>query len=126
MSLFTPLSWNDTSFILTGVLNTVYISVIAIAFGTVLGLIVGFVRSVSKRYANVVLGSILDVLRIVPLIIQLVLFSTFIGILGHPLPPFVSGSIILSLYTMAFMTEVFRAGFDNVSKSMRLRLDHSA
>ncbi|MBF0288149.1 MAG: amino acid ABC transporter permease [SAR324 cluster bacterium] len=118
MSLFTPLSWNDTGFILTGILNTIYISVLAISVGTVLGLMIGFIRSVSTQSINFVLGSILDVLRIVPLIIQLILFSTFVGIMGHPLPPFASGSIILSLYTMAFMTEVFRAGFDNVSKSM--------
>jgi hydroxyproline transport system permease protein len=120
LSIFTPLSWNDTGFILTGVLNTIYISILAITIGTVLGLMVGFIRSVSKPYVNFALGSVLDILRIVPLIIQLILFSTFIGILGHPLPPFASGSIILSLYTMAFMTEVFRAGFDNVSKSMKI------
>lgn len=120
ISLFTPLSWNDAPFILTGVLNTVYISVLAIVLGSILGLFVGFIRSVSNQATNFVLGSFLDVLRIVPLIIQLILFSTFVGIIGYPLPPFASGSIILSLYTMAFMTEVFRAGFDNVSKSMRI------
>lgn len=119
-SLFTPLSWNDAGFILTGVLNTVYISILAICVGTVLGLMIGFIRSISTQSVNFVLGSILDVLRIVPLIIQLILFSTFVGVIGHPLPPFASGSIILSLYTMAFMAEVFRAGFDNVSKSMRI------
>ncbi len=119
-SLFTPLSWNDTGFILQGVLNTVYISVLAIVVGSVLGLIMGFIRSISNNYTNFVLGSVLDILRIVPLIIQLILFSTFVGVIGHPLLPFASGSIILSLYTMAFMTEVFRAGFDNVSGSMRI------
>ena len=39
MNLFTPLSWNDTGFILTGILNTVYISVVAIVVGSLLGLI---------------------------------------------------------------------------------------
>ena len=37
-SFFTPLSWNDAGFILTGVLNTVYISLVAIVVGTLLGL----------------------------------------------------------------------------------------
>ena len=119
MNLFTPLSWNDTGFILTGVLNTVYISIIAIVFGTILGLILGFLRAESNKTINFLLGSLLDVLKSVPLIIQLILFSTFIGAMGYPLPAFVSGSIILSLYTMAFMVEVFRSGFDNVPDSTK-------
>lgn len=118
-SLFTPLSWNDTNFILIGVLNTIYISIVAISFGSVFGLIVGFIRSISNQYINLLMGAFLDILRTVPLIIQLVLFSTYVGVIGWPLPPFASGSIILSLYTMAFMSEVFRAGFENVSDSMR-------
>jgi len=47
------------------------------------------------------------------------LFSTFVGVMGHPMNPFITGSIILSLYTMAFMSEVFRGGFDSVPASMK-------
>ncbi len=119
-SLFTPLSFHDAGYILTGVLNTVYISVLAISVGSVLGLILGFLRSVSNNYINIIMGAFLDILRTVPLIIQLILFSTFVGVIGSPFAPFVSGSIILSLYTMAFMSEVFRGGFDSVSDSMRI------
>lgn len=118
MDLFTPLSWSDTGFILTGILNTVYISVVAIFVGTILGLLIGFLRAESNKYINVLLGGFLDVLRSVPLIIQLILFSTFIGAMGYPLDPFVAGSIILSLYTMAFMGEVFRSGFNSVPMPM--------
>ncbi len=118
MSLFTPLSWNDTGFILTGVLNTVYISLVAVITGTVLGLAVGFLRAEVNRITNTLLGAVLDVLRSVPLIIQLILFSTYIGAMGHPLNPFASGSIVLSLYTMAFMSEVFRGGFESVPQTL--------
>ena len=118
MNLFTPLSWNDTGFILTGILNTVYISIIAIVVGSLLGLLVGFIRAESNKTVNLFLGTFLDILRSVPLIIQLILFSTFIGVIGFPLPAFAAGSIILSLYTMAFMSEVFRSGFNSVPDSM--------
>lgn len=118
-SLFTPLSWNDAPFILQGILNTIYISVVAIVIGTILGAIVGFIRAESNKVVNMLIGSVLDILRSVPLIIQLILFTTYVGVMGYPLDPFVSGSIILSLYTMAFMSEVFRAGFESVQKSMR-------
>lgn len=118
-SLFTPLSWNDSGFILTGIWNTIVISIVAIVIGTILGLIVGFIRSESNKWVNGAIGAVLDILRSVPLIIQLILFSTFVGAIGSPLEPFVAGSIILSLYTMAFMSEVFRGGFETVHKSMR-------
>jgi len=118
ISFFTPLSWHDSGFILTGVLNTVYISVVAVLIGTILGLAVGFLRAEANRLTNTLLGGILDILRSVPLIIQLILFSTYIGAMGHPLNPFAAGSIVLSLYTMAFMSEVFRGGFESVPQSM--------
>jgi len=118
-SLFTPLSWNDAPFILQGILNTIYISVVAIVIGTVLGMIVGFIRAEAGKMTNVFIGAILDVFRSVPLIIQLILFTTYVGVIGHPLDPFIAGSIVLSLYTMAFMSEVFRGGFESVSNSMR-------
>ncbi|MCM0612993.1 amino acid ABC transporter permease [Marinobacter sediminum] len=118
-SLFTPLSWDDTGFILTGVWNTVTISVVAILVGTLLGLAVGFMRSESNKFVNIVFGGVLDILRSVPLIIQLILFSTFVGAIGYPLDPFLAGSIVLSLYTMAFMSEVFRSGFESVNQSMQ-------
>jgi len=118
-SLFTPLSWNDAPFILQGILNTVCISVVAIVIGTVLGAIIGFVRAESNKYVNMLIGSVLDILRSVPLIIQLILFTTYIGAMGYPLDSFVAGSIVLSLYTMAFMSEVFRGGFESVHQSMR-------
>jgi len=118
-SLFTPLSWNDTGFILTGILNTVYISVVAIVIGTILGAIVGFARTESNKWVNMLIGSVLDISRSVPLIIQLILFTTYIGAMGYPLDPFLAGSIVLSIYTMAFMSEVFRAGFESVLPSMR-------
>ena len=111
MNLFTPLSWSDAGFIFTGVFNTIIISIVAIVFGTLLGVCVGFFRAESNKYVNMILGGFLDTLRSVPLIIQLILFSTFIGAVGYPLDPFVSGSIIFSLYTMSFMSEVFRSGF---------------
>ncbi len=119
MNLFTPLSWNDSGFILTGILNTVYISVVAILVGSILGLLIGFIRAESNKSINLLLGGFLDILRSVPLIIQLILFSTFIGAMGYPLDPFSAGAIILSLYTMAFMTEVFRSGFASVPMAMR-------
>lgn len=119
-SLFTPLSWNDAGFILTGVWNTVIISVVAIVIGTLLGLIVGFIRAESNKVTNTFIGAVLDVVRSVPLIIQLILFSTYMGAIGSPLNPFVAGSIVLSLYTMAFMSEVFRGGFESVHRSMKI------
>lgn len=119
-SLFTPLAWSDLPFVLQGVLNTIYISIVAIVIGTILGMIVGFIRAESNKTVNFILGSFLDIFRSVPLIIQLILFTTYVGVIGYPLDPFVAGSIVLSLYTMAFMSEVFRGGFESVSSSMKI------
>ena len=61
----------------------------------------------------------MDTLRSVPLIIQLILFYSFMGILEIEISVFWVGAIILSAYTSAFVTEVVRAGIECVPETTR-------
>jgi len=61
----------------------------------------------------------LDVFRSVPLIIQLILFDSFIAIAGYPLPAFWSGTIVLSVYTASLVAQVARSGIDAVPITTR-------
>ena len=109
----------DLEFLMEGLLRTVYISVVSIVIGTFFGLIFGYLKSNAGFFSNIILSGFLDMLRSVPLIIQFVLFYSFMGVLQIDISVFWVGAIVLSAYTSAFVTEVVRAGIDSVPQTTR-------
>lgn len=109
----------DLEFLIEGLFRTIYISVVAIVIGTFFGMIFGYIKSNSGFFSNIILSGFLDILRSVPLIIQFILFYSFMGILEIDISIFWVGAIVLSAYTSAFVTEVVRAGIDSVPQTTR-------
>lgn len=118
IQFFTGFSMRDLPFLAEAAGNTLLISVISISIGSVFGCLFGWALYASK-YARYILGSILDIFRSVPLIIQLLLFFNFFPILGIPLEPFAAGCIVLIVYTSALVAQVARGGIEAVPESMR-------
>lgn len=118
IQFFSGFQISDLWYLAKGAGGTIVISVIAISVGTVLGCLFGWALSVS-RWVNITLGSVLDVFRSVPLIIQLLLFFNFFPILGLPVGPFAAGTIVLIFYTAALVAQVARGGIEAVPDSMR-------
>ncbi|WP_293268215.1 amino acid ABC transporter permease [Neptunomonas sp.] len=118
IQFFSGFQVSDLWYLAKGAGGTIVISAIAISVGTILGCLFGWALSVS-RWANMTLGSVLDVFRSVPLIIQLLLFFNFLPILGLPVGPFAAGTIVLIFYTAALVAQVARGGIEAVPSSMR-------
>ncbi len=72
-----------------------------------------------RKFNTFVLGPVLDAFRSVPLIIQLVLFYNFAPIMGWSLSPFISGSIVLTIYTAALVAYVWRGAIESVGMPVR-------
>lgn len=115
----TSLTANDMWFLCLGALRTLQLTAIAVVAGTLGGIILGTIRAETGWITNALLGSVLDVLRSVPLLIQLIIFNSFVSILGYPMSAYASGAIVLSLYMAANCTEIARAGVKAVTKDMR-------
>ncbi|WP_083657065.1 amino acid ABC transporter permease [Poseidonibacter parvus] len=113
------LTYYDLEFLLEGLMRTIYISIVSILIGTFFGIIFGYFKSNSGPISNIFLSGFLDILRSVPLIIQFILFYSFMGILEIDISVFWVGAIVLSAYTSAFVTEVVRAGIDSVPQTTR-------
>jgi polar amino acid transport system permease protein len=118
-TFFTGFQFSDLWFMGEAALRTLLVSAIAIAVGTFLGCIFGWMLQAGRWWAEASLGLVLDAFRSVPLIIQLILFFNFFPIIGLPLNPFVSGAIILSFYTSALVANVARGGIEAVGLPMR-------
>ena len=106
----TSLTSGDILFLVEGAGRTLLLTLIAALFGTVLGLALGLLRAETGWVANGAIGAVTDVIRSVPLLIQLIVFNSLVAILGHPLSAFTSGLVVLSLYMAVNFAEAVRAG----------------
>ncbi len=112
------LAWSDTYFLAEGLLNTVRLAAAATFVGTLGGIVLGWLRTVSVTI-RVATASFIDILRSVPMIIQLILANSFLSILGFGASPFWFGTVALGAWMSAVTAEVVRAGLLSVPVQYR-------
>ena len=112
------LAWSDAYFLALGLLNTVRLAAAAILVGTLAGIVLGWLRTVSVT-VRVCTAPYIDVLRSVPMIIQLILANSFLSILGFGASPFWFGTVALGAWMSAVTAEVVRAGLLSVPVQYR-------
>ncbi|WP_349959206.1 amino acid ABC transporter permease [Rhizobium sp. ZPR3] len=107
------LVWSDAYFLAEGVFNTIRLAAAATVVGTLGGIVLGWLRAVSLT-ARIATAPYIDILRSVPMIIQLILANSFLSILGFGASPFWFGTIALGAWMSAVTAEVVRAGLLSV------------
>ena len=116
----TALSSSDLIFLAQGAGITIFVTVISVAIGTVLGIFFGVARMQLGAVLGAPITFILDIFRSVPLLIQLVLANAFIGmVLRLQISGFTVACIVLSLYTAAYCSEIVRGSIDAVPETTR-------
>jgi len=112
------LTWFDASFLLVGAVRTVEMAVAAAIVGTLLGVPLGWLRAMSTP-ARLLSAPFIDILRSVPMIIQLILVNSFLSSMEVPTSPFLFGALALSLWMAAVTAEVARASFLGVPQQFQ-------
>lgn len=110
VTVFTALSWGDLLFMAQGAGRTLLLTAWSAVLGTLAGVALGVARASAPAFVVWLLGGYIDVVRSVPLLIQFILASSAAAVLGHPLPPFVVGVLVLTAYMAAYVAEVVRGG----------------
>ena len=106
-------------FLLAGLWMTFKISVVTIIFGSLLGAVVGMLRTLDYAVINYPLGAYIHALRGTPFLVHLyviyfVLPSTGIALLQ--LEAFPAAVIALSLYTSTYVAEIVRSAIRAVPR----------
>ncbi|MDX1710685.1 MAG: amino acid ABC transporter permease [Rhodovibrionaceae bacterium] len=109
-TIFTTLSINDLWFMMEGAAKTLWLTFWGALLGTCLGAVLGWIKTLDNWLLTSPVNMVTDVLRSVPLLIQFVLWSSGLGILGFNLDVFHISVIALSLYMAAYVSEVVRGG----------------
>lgn len=106
--------WRLLTLLPHGLLLTFKLTVSAIMCSLPIGLIVGLGRLSKNRVLNLIASTYVEIIRGIPLLVQLVFFYYGLGELLK-LPDFSAAVMALSICYGAYMGEVFRAGISAIS-----------
>ncbi|MEP5728202.1 MAG: amino acid ABC transporter permease [Sulfitobacter sp.] len=121
----TKTGWINIKFLLSGMGDTILISVIAAAISIVLGLIVALPGQSRKRGWRIVNRVYVEFIRSIPLLPML--FWVFYGLpiifksmgLNIPINPFWGAIITLAVSDSAFTAEIYRSGIQSIAKGQK-------
>ncbi|MVA81863.1 ABC transporter permease subunit [Agrobacterium vitis] len=100
--------------IASGALTTLWIWVIGMALGILVGFLMATGRRYGGRFLDIPLGLVVEVLRGTPFLIQIFLVYYGGPYVGLSLDPIPCGLIGLTVYSAAYYSEIFRAGYGSV------------
>ena len=106
-------------FLLEGLWMTLKISFVTIFFGSILGSVVGILRTVGGRPISMALGVYIHALRGTPFLVHLYIIYFVLpatGISWLQLEAFPAAVIALSLYTSTYVSEIVRAAIEAVPR----------
>lgn len=118
----TQSGWINIKFLISGMGDTILISVIAAAISIILGLVVALPGQSAKRGWRIVNRVYVEFIRSIPLLPML--FWVFYGLplifksmgLNIPIDPFWGAIITLAISDSAFTAEIYRSGIQSISK----------
>ncbi|PLC55031.1 ectoine/hydroxyectoine ABC transporter permease subunit EhuD [Pollutimonas nitritireducens] len=102
--------------LLKGLVVTIQATVLGFAVAAVLGLVLAALKSARLRIISWPARLITEFVRDTPLLIQLFFLYYVLPEYGIVLPAFLTGALALGVQYSAYMSEVYRAGIESVSR----------
>lgn len=101
--------------LLAGLKGTVFIFLVTVVIGLSAGLIVGICRYEKNRWIRWPATALVEIFRNTPVLVQIIWFYYAFPILtGIEVNPFLAAVLGISLNTMAFSAEIYRAGIQSI------------
>ncbi len=105
--------WNIVLFLPDGIAMTFIMTILGILGAIPIGLLVGLGRISRNRFINLVASTYVEIIRGIPLLVQLCFIYYGIGRLIL-LPGILAGTLAISICYGAYMGEIFRAGISAI------------
>lgn len=105
--------------LLRGAVTTIALSVLALAGGLALGVLVAVVRTLGGVAINRTLGAGVDLLRTTPLLVQMLVWYLGAGAVGFAIDPFPAAVLAMVANSGAFISEIVRGSLLAVPHGQR-------
>ncbi|HEX7387293.1 MAG TPA: amino acid ABC transporter permease [Castellaniella sp.] len=111
-----PFGWQEFLFLLESAGWTVVLTIAAALLGGVLALLVSIARVSSNFVARECARAYIGIIQGIPVL--MVLFLSYYGLAqaGFDLPPIVAASVALSIYTSAYLGDIWRGAIQSVHR----------
>ena len=108
--------WDNFGVLLAGAWLTLRLSLLAVAFGLIIGIVGSLFRTAGNRFLNGIALAYVEIIRNTPYLIQL--FFIFFGLpaLGLTLSAEQAAIVSLAINFGAYSTEIVRAGVESIPK----------
>ncbi|MGX7195122.1 ABC transporter substrate-binding protein/permease [Enterococcus olivae] len=103
-------------FYVNGAGYTIFLALIGVLFGTILGAFLGLMRLARSKVTRLLATIYIEYIRGTPLLVQIFIVYFGTGILGLELSRLAAGCIALALNSGAYVAEIIRAGIMAVNK----------
>ena len=108
----------NIKFLLSGLITTVFISMVSIIISMILGFVVAIPSLAKNKFLTYINIGYVEIVRAVPLLVLILWIYYGLPIMtGISFSPFVSGIIALAISESAFQAEIFRAGINSIKKA---------
>jgi polar amino acid transport system permease protein len=106
--------------VLPKLLGVLHVTIGATVAGFLLALVLGLIFALVRRSKNRILaglaGGAVEFIRLTPLLVQLYFIYFVMPEIGLTLSAFAAGALGLGIHYAAYVSEVYRAGIESVSK----------
>lgn len=106
---------SDYVFLLQGLWVTVQITFCGVLLGVVLGVLLAFLRYLKNPVVDIIIEEYVDILRGIPVTIQLLIFAYFI-LSGVIQSKFLIAVIGFGINSSAYVSEIIRSGIESLDK----------
>ena len=106
---------SDYIFLLQGLCVTVQITFCGVLLGVVLGVLLAFLRYLKNPIVDIIIEEYVDILRGIPVTIQLLIFAYFI-LSGVIQSKFLIAVIGFGINSSAYVSEIIRSGIESLDK----------
>jgi len=114
------ITMQDYLLMLEGAWRTIFMTLSAGVFATLLGILLGLLKLRRGNWVQTAIEACTDVMRSVPLLVQVTLVYSGLAILGTPISAFLAGTIALGLFAAGYISEVVRESILAVPTNLRL------
>jgi len=109
-------TWDILRNLLLATRWTIVLSLATFVFGGIVGLILLFMRTGKSRVLRNVAWGYIEVLQGTPLLMQLFLAFFGLALFGLNVPPWLAAGLALTLWTSAFLAEIWRGCVEAIAK----------
>lgn len=108
--------WDIARNLLTGLQWTLVLSLVAFVCGGVVGLLVMLARIAPVRWMRILAYGYIELFQGTPLLMQLFIVFFGVALLGVEVSAWLAAAVALTLFTSAFLAEIWRGCVESVSR----------